>query len=86
VPAESLGPLNFYIDGPAKVFGHEIGHLLGARHEHANCAEGAGVDDATTREPSTCTLMINYLDLQSLRFGTPEGMIVRGHAEAYAAP
>jgi hypothetical protein len=86
VPTETVGPLNFYLKGAAKVMAHEIGHLLGARHEHANCAQGVGVEDVFTSEPSACTLMVAYMDFQSLRFGTPEAMIVRAHAESYAAP
>jgi Metallo-peptidase family M12B Reprolysin-like len=83
---EKVGGLNFYLDGSAKIAAHEIGHLLGARHEHGNCVEGIGVEDVGNSEPSACTLMFNTLDFQSLKFGTPEAQIVRGHAEQYAAP
>ena len=86
VPTESVGPFTFYLNGTAKVLAHEIGHLLGARHEHSNCAQGVGAEDLFNSEPSACTLMIAYMDLQSLHFGTPEAMIVRAHAENYAAP
>lgn len=82
----STGGLNFYVDGAAKTFAHEIGHLLGARHEDANCIEGAGADDVSSREPTICTLMTTYLDFQSKGFGALESGIVRAHAEAYAAP
>jgi predicted Zn-dependent protease len=81
----SLG-VNLYVDGPAKTVAHEIGHLLGARHEDSNCVEGAGSDDLATRQPTVCTLMTAYLDFQSRRFGSLEAGIVRAHAEAYAAP
>ena len=86
IPSEGVGPLNFYIEAAAETLSHEVGHLLGARHEHSNCAEGIGLQDASNREPSACTVMINYVDLQSLNFGTPEALVVRAHAETYAAP
>lgn len=86
VAEEQVGGLNFYIDGPAKVAAHEIGHLLGARHEHGNCAQGVAVADVTGMEPSACTLMVPWLDLQSLTLGVGESLVVRGHAEQYAAP
>lgn len=35
---------------------------------------------------SPCTLMFNYVDLQSLNFSTLEGATVRGHAVQYANP
>ena len=79
---ETLGPLNFYVDGAAKIAGHELGHLLGAHHHYANCVEGIQPADATNREPSACTLMFEPSDLQSLRFGSLEAVVIRGHAEA----
>ncbi|MEA2453174.1 MAG: hypothetical protein QOG04_1884 [Actinomycetota bacterium] len=82
----TTGGLNFYVNGPAKTMAHEIGHLLGARHEDANCVEGAGAEDVSGREPTICTLMTNYVDFQSKNFGTLEAGIIRAHAETYAAP
>lgn len=82
---ESVGPLNFYVDLPAKTAAHEIGHLLGARHEQANCIEGNSPEDVSERQLSPCTLMSDYVDVQSMKFGTVEAGIVRAHAEAYAA-
>lgn len=82
----STGGINFYVDLPAKTAAHELGHLLGARHEHANCVEGISTGDAGAREASPCTLMTNSVDVQSLNFGTLEAGIVRAHAESYAAP
>lgn len=79
---ETLGPLNFYIDGAAKLAGHELGHLLGAHHHYANCVEGVESSDANNREPAPCTLMHEPSDLQSLRFGSLEAVVIRGHAEA----
>lgn len=83
---ETLSGLNLYMDLPAKTAAHEIGHLLGARHEHANCVEGAGTEAVANREPSVCTLMTPYIDLQSRRFGALESGVIRAHAESYAAP
>lgn len=79
---ETLGPLNFYTDAAAKIAGHELGHLLGAHHHYANCVEGIEPADANNREPSACTLMTALDDLQSLRFGALEAVVIRGHAEA----
>lgn len=84
-PFNSLG-LNYYLDATAKVLAHEIGHLLGAHHQYANCAQGAGGEDVTRMEPAVCTLMFAYLDLQSLHFGVIEDAVIRGHAEDYASP
>ncbi len=68
---------------PAKVFAHEIGHLLGGHHHYANCAEGLLSE---LGEVSPCTLMFNAANLSSFNFSTLNGLIVRGHAEQYAAP
>ena len=84
-PLETAG-VTFYRDGPAKTVAHEIGHLLGARHEHANCVQGAGVEDVSNAETTVCTLMTNYLDLQSSEIGTAESFIIRAYAETYALP
>ncbi len=78
---ETLGPLNF-LDIAAKIAGHELGHLLGAHHHYANCVEGLEASDVTNREPSACTLMHELIDLESLRFGSLEAVVIRGHAEA----
>lgn len=83
---ENTGGLNFYVDGPAKVAAHELGHLLGGRHEQANCAEGASTDDVNKREATVCTLMSNYLDFQSNEFGRLESSVIRSYAERYAGP
>jgi hypothetical protein len=79
---ETLGPLNFYIDAAAKIAGHELGHLLGAHHHYANCVQGIEAADANNLEPAACTLMSALEDLQSLRFGSLEALVIRGHAEA----
>jgi hypothetical protein len=61
---------------------HEIGHLLGAHHHYANCAQADPqdvIDDATP-----CTLMFNDVGFQSMRFSTLEGATVRGHMLEFA--
>jgi hypothetical protein len=62
----------------AQTAAHEIGHLLGARHEYSNCAEGPGI--------SKCTLMFNARlgFLRSNVFGSLESAVVRGYAVEYA--
>ena len=79
-----IGPVRFYVDGTSEVAAHEIGHLMGAHHHYANCVEGAGPEDVSNVEPAPCTLMFNYTDFMSPRFGTLEGAVVRGHALAFA--
>ena len=64
----------------AKTFAHEVGHLMGAHHHYANCAEAAVPGDAP------CTLMFNFVDIQKLQFSTLNSLVVRGHAQLYATP
>lgn len=86
-PSGTLGDLglNDSVDSTAEVMAHEIGHLMGAHHHYANCAEGnltsAGPDDV-----SPCTLMFNCVCNASLNFGTLSGVVVRGHAVDFAQP
>lgn len=82
---EPLGPLNLNVYASAKVAGHEIGHLLGAHHHYANCAEGIP-SETSQREASPCTLMFNSVDLSSLYLGALEASVVRGHAVEFATP
>ncbi|MGH2477030.1 MAG: zinc-dependent metalloprotease family protein [Candidatus Limnocylindrales bacterium] len=79
----AIGPTALARNLTAKVAAHEIGHLMGGHHHYANCAEGL-LADPPPDELSPCTLMINAVDLASLNFGTPNGLVVRGHMEAYA--
>ncbi|HYH59155.1 MAG TPA: zinc-dependent metalloprotease family protein [Thermoleophilaceae bacterium] len=65
----------------AKVFAHEIGHLMGAHHHYANCAEGVPSDPNEVATP--CTLMFNDVGFSSLVFSTLNHLVVRGHSEAY---
>jgi hypothetical protein len=84
-PDESLaiGPTALARNLTAKVAAHEVGHLMGGHHHYANCAEGV-LADPPPNELSPCTLMINAVDLASLNFSTTNGLIVRGHMEAFA--
>ena len=70
----------------AQVAAHEIGHLLGAEHQYANCTQGISLGDLAAKELSPCTLMFPRSGLVSLVFSTPNAVIVRGHAVNHAAP
>jgi hypothetical protein len=83
--ASAIGPLFLARNLSAKVAAHEIGHLMGGHHHYANCAEGL-LSESLTSELSPCTLMFNAVDLASINFATTNGLVVRGHAEAYALP
>jgi Metallo-peptidase family M12B Reprolysin-like len=78
----AIGPTALARNLTAKVTAHEIGHLMGGHHHYANCAEGV-LGDPPPSELSPCTLMINAVDLASLNFSTANGLVVRGHMEAY---
>ena len=84
--SSSIGPLNFFVEDAGKIMAHEIGHLLGARHDHSNCVEGIQVADVTSSQPTPCTLMTAYTELMSANFGSLESVVVRGHVEDYARP
>ena len=71
-------------DSDAKTVAHEVGHLLGAIHQDANCQQGVSAEDATGREPSPCTVMIDVVDLASLRFSVLEAAVIRGYALEFA--
>ena len=77
-------PFAFMGFGPAKIAAHELGHLFGAHHHYANCAEGVSSEQG--EEISPCTLMFNDVSLVSLNFSSLNGGVVRGHAEAYVKP
>jgi len=53
---------------------HELGHLAGARHEDANCAESAGM--AAQGQPG-CTIMFANGSLQTGSFSTSETAFIR---------
>ena len=64
----------------AKVFAHEIGHLMGAHHHYANCDEGIASDADEFATP--CSLMFNDVGLSFARLQRVNQLAVRGHAEA----
>lgn len=76
--------VTMFQDMSAKILAHEVGHLLGAHHHYANCAEGIPTETLNDAL-SVCTLMINDIGLASLNFSTLNGAIVRGHAVDYAS-
>jgi hypothetical protein len=84
IEPSALGPFVLNVDAHAEVAAHELGHLMGAHHHYANCVEGNLSGDPTDLSP--CTLMFNFVDLQSLNFSTLEGLVVRGHAVQFASP
>lgn len=65
-------------DGTGKTMAHEVGHLMGGHH-HYTSPEGLLAED-----PNALDLMGPVLDAISLRFSTLNGVMVRGHAQAYA--
>jgi hypothetical protein len=79
-----VGPFTLEVNAHAEAAAHEIGHLMGVHHHYGNCVEGNLEGD--TYDLSPCTLMFPFVDFTSLNFGTFEGAVVRGHAEAYATP
>lgn len=85
-----LGPTALFVDMTAEVAAHEIGHLMGAHHHYdlANCAEGIPPYPMGEMpiEMDPCPLMANFVDFTSLNFGTLNKAVVRGAAEAWAAP
>ena len=80
--AAAIGGLTVAGNMTAKVAAHEIGHLMGGHHHYANCAEG--LLSETPSEVSPCTLMFNAVDASSFNFSQANGLVVRGHGEAYA--
>lgn len=80
-----IGPFTFYKEATARTVVHEIGHLFGAQHHYANCAEDAD-GDIVNGEVTPCSVMFNSLDALGPDFDTLNGIVVRGHAVEYAAP
>ena len=65
--------------GAEETLAHEIGHLLGAHHHYANCAESASPNGGL----SQCTLMFLDLTVTAMKFGALEASVIRGQAETY---
>ncbi len=74
-----LGLYTLFVEGAAKVTAHEIGHLMGAHHHYANCVEGA-----LAFEGGPCTTMFNAAGFDNMGFSLLNGIVIRGHAQAYA--
>lgn len=72
---------NLNTEKAVKTAAHEIGHLMGGHHHQANC-----VESALNIAASPCTLMFNFIDLQSTGFSLLNRVVVRGHGQAYATP
>ncbi len=72
-------------EGAAFAAAHEIGHVLGARHDHGNCVENAEAA-VPAREGAVCTVMDGWALLTQLRFGRVERAVVRGFALHYGRP
>lgn len=81
---QDIGPVAYSSSQPANTASHEIGHLLGARHENANCAEGAS-DSRGTTISNPCTVMSAVAPTSDV-IGIVESTVVRGFANAYARP
>lgn len=75
--------VNFQPEVAAVIAAHEIGHLMGAHHHYANCAEGAEYSIANT-SATPCTVMFNHATPNSLTFSKVSGAVVRGHALRFA--
>ena len=80
----AVGPVTFYKDLTAKIGAHEIGHLMGGHHHYQECGTAA-LTAAGRGEPGPCTIMTNAVDFQTLPFSTLNSVVVRGHAETWAA-
>ncbi len=69
-------------DATARIAAHELGHLLGAHHHYANCAQAArALADA---DATPCTIMFNDLTFVGASFSTASTAVIRSHT-AYAA-
>lgn len=80
----AIGPITFYKDLTAKIGAHEIGHLMGGHHHYQEC--GTAAPTAAGRgEPGPCTILTNAVDFQTMPFSTLNSVVVRGHAETWAA-
>jgi hypothetical protein len=73
-----------YRDADAKNMAHEMGHVFGAHHHYANCAEDFAAGLAA-QSVDVCSLMFPSLDFLSLHFGIVEVAAIRGYVEAHIA-
>lgn len=72
----------YYLNDDAILTAHEIGHVLGARHEQSNCVEGL----LATIDPQPCTTMWPGEPVmpKALRFSTVNAATIVAHAAAWA--
>jgi hypothetical protein len=83
-PNEGAGILDSRPDNGFRLVAHEVGHLLGAQHHYASCAEGIADDDPAEGTP--CTLMSPNGLLNGRAFGLLESAVIRAYAEDFAKP
>lgn len=79
-----LGPFKTYVDAPAVIAAHEIGHLLGANHYYGNCFEGLDPQGAQRSEMTPCSVMNDTVIFNSLKFDAVSAAVVRGYALKFA--
>jgi hypothetical protein len=68
-------------DGHVVLMAHELGHLLGAQHEHGNCHEGRTSPPLVHAGSCTAMVALNPA-VQAEVFGSVERAVLRGYAEA----
>ncbi len=78
-----IGPATFYHEYTAKVFAHELGHLMGAHHHFQECGAPA-IGEAIEGGTAPCSLMTNFVDFQGIDFSQVNHLVVRGHAVDFA--
>nr|MBA2599522.1 hypothetical protein [Actinomycetota bacterium] len=89
--AFAFGSVEYAIEGvvpsptvdEGAIAAHEIGHLLGAHHHYANCAE-ALPSGAIRGDTNPCTTMWPLAASISSTFGLLERSFIRSYAAAYA--
>lgn len=74
-----------YVEYTAKVAAHEVGHLMGAHHHYQACGPYAVTNYVDGYGIGGCTLMTNFVDFVSFPFSPTNQVVVRGHADHWAA-
>lgn len=69
-------------DAAANVATHELGHVLGARHEHADCASGAAAPDPAEPVATPCSVMFLAAPTSGV-FGPVEKAVLRGYVSSF---
>lgn len=83
--AFGIGAASFYEEYTAKVAAHEVGHLMGAHHHYQACGPYAATNAADGYGVGACTLMTNFVDFVTFPFSPTNQIVVRGHADHWAA-